>query len=253
MGIQTKSLKYLAVLFVAIISISALVIVSATSSLQPSQREMIYQISTYDSLNKGGYEGIVPLKDITKHGDFGIGTFEGINGEMVFVDNIIYQVTVDGKVHPKNGNNINRELTPYAVVTYFDTDIQKALANTENYATLQNLITNELPNKDNFYAVRIDGTFDYIKTRSVPAQTKPYPPLPEVVKQQATFEFTNIKGTLVGFWCPQYVGGVNVAGFHLHFLTSDRTAGGHALELKLKEGTLKIDNTAQFYFKLGNK
>jgi acetolactate decarboxylase len=253
MGIQTRSFKHLAVLFVAIIIFSALLIVSATSGLHSSKRELIYQISTYDCLNKGGYEGIVPLKDITKHGDFGIGTFEGINGEMVFVDDTIYQVTVDGKVHAKNSNDLNRELTPYAVVTYFDIDIQKPLANIENYPTLQNQITNELPNKDNFYAIRIDGTFDYIKTRSVPAQTKPYPPLPEVIKQQATFEFTNIQGTLVGFWCPQYVGGINVAGFHLHFLTKDRTAGGHALELKLKEGTLKIDNTAEFYFKLGNK
>lgn len=221
------------------------------SGASKGEREVIYQISTYDSLSKGGYEGIVPLKEIAKYGDFGIGTFDGIHGEMVFLDNVIYQVTVDGKVHPKKGNDLN-ELTPFAVVTYFDTDIEQTLKDIPDYVTLQNQINDLLVNKNNFYGIRVDGTFEYMKVRSVPLQNKPYPPLTEVIRQQTTFDLTNVKGTLVGFWCPAYVGGVNVAGYHLHFLTEDRRAGGHTLELKLKEGKLKIDNTAQFYMKLGN-
>ena len=219
--------------------LAATFLCSASSGLPASERELIYQIATYDSLNNGGYGGIVPLKDLTQHGDFGIGTFEGINGEMAMVDGVIYQITVDGKVHAKQGNSLNQELTPYAVVTYFDTDIQAKLANLETYTALQTQVAKLLPNPNNFYAVRIDGTFDYIKTRSVPAQTKPYPPLTEVIKQQAVFEYTNIQGSLVGFWCPQYVGGVNVAGYHLHFVSTDKLKGGHVLELKLKTGTVK--------------
>ena len=92
------------------------------------------------------------------------------------------------------------------------------------------------PPKTCFYAVMIQGEFSYVKTRSVPAQEKPYPPLAEVTKNQPTFEFTDVTGTMVGFRCPPYVTGINVPGYHLHFLTDDRTAGGHLLEFTVAPG-----------------
>jgi acetolactate decarboxylase len=51
-----------------------------------------------------------------------------------------------------------------------------------------------------------------------------------VSQQQITFELRNVQGTLVGFRLPQYLGDVNVAGYHFHFLRSDRKAGGHLLD-----------------------
>jgi acetolactate decarboxylase len=213
-------------------------------------QEVIYQISTYDSLSKGGYDGIVPIRELAENGDFGIGTFEGINGEMVMLDGVVYQVTVDGAVHIKKGSDLTGEWTPFAMVTRFEADLEETLTGFEDYHALQSAMDAKLTHPEDFYAVRVDGTFEYIKTRSVPAQSKPYPILAEVIKQQTCFELRNVRGTLVGFRCPAYVGGVNVAGYHLHFVSSDRTAGGHVLELKLKEGTLKMDRSAEFYLKI---
>jgi len=216
-----------------------------------ASQDLIYQISTYDSLSKGGYAGIVPLQDLTEKGDFGIGTFEDINGEMVMLDGVVYQITVDGTVHIKKSSDLKREWTPYAIVTRFDADLEETLTGIEDFPALQSAMDAKLTHPEDFYAVRVDGTFEYIKTRSVPAQTRPYPVLSEVIKHQTCFELRNVRGTLVGFRCPAYVGGVNLAGYHLHFLSSDRTAGGHVLELKLKEGTLKMDRSTEFYMKIG--
>jgi acetolactate decarboxylase len=93
------------------------------------------------------------------------------------------------------------------------------------------------------YAVKITGTFSYVKTRSVPKQSKPYPRLVEVTKTQPTFEMKNVKGTILGYWLPDYLSGVNMPGYHFHFLTYDRTGGGHLLEIKMIEGTMEIDNS----------
>ncbi|MEW6444081.1 MAG: acetolactate decarboxylase [bacterium] len=228
-------------------------VVDIAAPSDAASRDLIYQISTYDSLSKGGYAGIVPLQDLAENGDFGIGTFENIDGEMVMVDGVIYQVTVDGAVHAKKGPDLAREWTPYAVVTRFEPDLEEALKAIDDYAGLQRAIDAKLTQLEEFYAIRVDGVFEHVKTRSVPAQTRPYPVLTEVIKQQASFELRNVRGTLVGFWCPAYVGGVNVAGYHLHFVTSDRTAGGHVLELKLKEGVLKLDRSAELYMKVGGR
>lgn len=215
-----------------------------------SGHDDIYQISTYDSLSKGGYEGFIPLEDMLDKGDFGIGTFQGIDGEMLVLDGVIYQIKHDGSVVIKKNKNLKKELTPYAVVKNFNKDISSKLKSADTYASLQEQINALITDKNKFYAIKVEGTFNTIKTRSVPAQTKPFPPLTDVVAKQNTFDLTNVKGTLVGFWCPQYVGGVNVAGFHLHFLTTDKTKGGHVLELNLASGTAKLDKTNKFNLEL---
>lgn len=112
----------------------------------------------------------------------------------------------------------------------------------------QSLDSNE--SKNLFYAIRIEGEFEYVKTRSVPKQSKPYKKLTEVVNTQPTFEMKAVKGTIIGFCCPYYVKGINVPGCHLHFLTADRTHGGHVLDFIIKNASLNIDVTPGFYLSL---
>lgn len=107
-----------------------------------------------------------------------------------------------------------------------------------------------MPTKNIFYAIKIDGVFGYIKTRSVPRQDKPYPPLVEVVKNQPIFEFHNAEGTIAGFRCPDYVKGVNVPGYHLHFITDDKKAGGRLLECQMQNVRVGIDYTSEFFMTL---
>jgi acetolactate decarboxylase len=92
----------------------------------------------------------------------------------------------------------------------------------------------------------VDGRFEYVKTRSVPRQHKPYPPLVEVVKDQPTFELHDVSGSLVGFRFPDYAQGLNVSGYHFHFITADRSAGGHVLGCRLVRGELSIDHEGDF-------
>ena len=100
------------------------------------------------------------------------------------------------------------------------------------------------------YAVRVDGWFSYVKTRSVPRQRKPYPPLAEVVQHQPTFELYDVPGSLVGFRFPHYAQGLNVAGYHFHFITADRSTGGHVLKFRLARGELRIDREADLRLEL---
>lgn len=108
-----------------------------------------------------------------------------------------------------------------------------------NYEGVKELIDDNLPTKNVFYATKIEGNFDYGKTRSVPSQEKPNPPLEKVVENEARFEFHDVKGIIVGFCRPSYVDGINAACYHLHFLTSDKESGGHLLEVRTENGKSK--------------
>ena len=95
--------------------------------------------------------------------------------------------------------------------------------------------------------MRIEGVFEYMKTRSVPAQSEPYPRLLDVLAEQPTFEFENQEGVMVGFRLPGYVDGANAPGYHLHFITAGRDAGGHVLECRVQQVTVEIDYTHEWY------
>jgi len=205
-------------------------------------RETLVQISTIDALLNGAYDGVTMIGELKKYGDFGIGTLAGLDGEMLEIDGKFYQVKSDGIAYHIS----DTAETPFAAVTYFDTDRKVNLPADLDYAGLQEYLDGILPTENIFYAFKITGTFSYMKTRSVPAQQKPYPPLVEVTKTEPVFEFNNVQGTIVGFRCPSYVSGVNVPGYHLHFLTASKDAGGHVLDLRIASAEASIDYTSEF-------
>ena len=133
-----------------------------------------------------------------------------------------------------------------AVVTTFAPQKFVPLKKAGNFKELTALIDQNLPTKNIFYAIKIEGRFSRVKARSVPRQTRPYPPLAQAVEKQAVFNFKDVEGTILGFRCPVYIKGVNVPGYHLHFLTKDRRAGGHVLDCSLKNVTVQIDPIHQF-------
>jgi acetolactate decarboxylase len=187
----------------------------------------VTQYSTIDALLMGQYDGDLRLGQLRRYGDFGLGTFNALDGEMAVLDGVVYQIRSDGAVLPMEDN----VQTPFAAVTFFRADTPLDIAPDLDFAALEAAVTAQLPSKNLFCAIRIDGAFPYIKTRSVPKQSPPYRPLSEVVPEQSVFEFENVTGTLLGFYCPAYADKINVAGYHFHFLTSDRKAGGHVLAL----------------------
>jgi acetolactate decarboxylase len=206
----------------------------------------LFQISTINALLEGVYDGEVSCKALKEHGDVGIGTFSGLDGEMIELDGDIYQIKADGQAYLVDDSTT----TPFAVVTFFEPDKSLSLDEDMDYKSLESHLDGLLPTKSLFYAIKIEGDFKYIKTRSVPKQSKPYPKLVEVTKNQPTFEFHNVEGTMVGFRCPLYVEGINVPGYHIHFLTKNKQGGGHLLECIVKEAEVQIDYTPKFYMVL---
>lgn len=218
----------------------------AESPADSLQRETLFQTSTLDALLAGLYDGLIDFASLSTHGDFGIGTVDRLNGEMIGFDGSFYRIDANGAAHPVS----DEETTPFACVTFFEPDVTEPLPEGADYAALSDFLTCVLPTANLFYAIRVDGTFSYVKTRSVPAQEKPYRPLVDIVAEQPVFEFHDVSGTLIGFRCPSFVAGLNVPGDHLHFLTSDQTGGGHVLEVVIEQATLTIDVTPAFLLSL---
>ncbi len=206
-------------------------------------RDVLFQYSTLGSLLAGVYDGEMTCSELKKQGDLGLGTFNALDGEMIEVDHQIYQIKSDGVAYQVNG----QMKIPFAVATYFEPDQTVTIDETMTYEQMKAYVDSVLPTENIPYAIRIDGTFDYVKTRSVPRQNKPYPRLLEVLKVQPTFEFHDIEGVMVGFRLPGYMEGANAPGYHLHFITRDRKAGGHVLQCRLHDINVEIDHTSEWY------
>lgn len=209
-----------------------------------SNREAkITQFSTIDALLAGVYDGDFSCAQVTRGGDLGLGTFNCLDGEMVVLEGKVYQVRSDGKVYRAPGTLH----TPFAAVTRFRKDQTLRSGNVLSLAGLQKTLDRICPNPNGIYAFRIEGEFPAVKTRSVTAQKKPYRELVEVTKEQSVFALGPVKGTLVGFRFPAYFQGINVPGYHLHFLASDRRSGGHVLDLTLASGaTIETSHCTRF-------
>ncbi len=211
-----------------------------------SKKDVVFQLSTIGALAEGCYEGAMTCEQLKKKGDFGIGTFDALDGEMVVLDGEIHRVQADGKAYSVGGG----AKTPFAVVTFFEPDNVASLDRPLDYERLRAYVASMLPTRNIFHAIKIHGAFRYVKTRSVPRQDRPYPRLSEVVKKQPTFELRDVKGTMIGFWVPAYMDGVNVPGYHFHFLTSDRKAGGHVLECQVSSAKVEVDYSSEFHMLL---
>ncbi|MDO8946448.1 MAG: acetolactate decarboxylase [Desulfocapsaceae bacterium] len=208
--------------------------------------DSLFQYSTINGLLKGFYDGDLSFSDLSAHGDLGLGTFNHLDGEMVALDGRFYQVKMDGVAYPVKGE----QNTPFAVVTQFDVDQNADLPSEVNYQGLQQNMDRLVTNRNHFYAFRIPGLFRKMMVRSVPTQLPPYRPLVEVVKKQAVFQYEDTEGTLIGFYTPDFMQGLNVPGYHFHFLNRNRTRGGHVLDLQTGFGKIEIDEISEIVMSL---
>jgi acetolactate decarboxylase len=209
----------------------------------PEDHETLYQVSTIDALMLGVYDGVQPVSELKKHGDFGIGTFDGLDGEMIVLDGKVYQAKADGRVYLVMDN----ATTPFATVTIFDRDISLTTNQPMNFSVFSKDMSVRLPSQNMIYAVKVHGTFPWMKVRAIPAQQKPYPTLAEAAKNQSVYTYTDTTGTLVGVYMPLFFDGLNVPGYHLHFLSDDHQTGGHILDFVVPANTkVEYDITPNF-------
>ena len=220
-----------------------------TMEKREQNRDVMYQVSLLQGLTFGDYHGSVPVTELKEHGDTGIGTFDRLNGELIMLDGEIFRASGDGSVETVS----EEETSPFAVVTFLDADVTKRFREIPDFDALHRELDKlvEARGKNRFYMIRLDGLFHEVNVRSVYAQEEPYKPLAKVLETDQTFfDYENMEGTMVGLYCPPYMFALNAAGWHLHFISKDRTKGGHVLGLKIADAMLTWDDTDAFQMRL---
>lgn len=212
---------------------SSLVATSATAA----RSDALVQYSLIAALAAGDYADGFPLREVLDGGDFGIGTFDRLAGEMIVLDGRMYQALTDGTVRQADLGST----TPFAAVTFFNEDGRFEKVAATSLEDLDQQLDRTLPRRNSPYALRLEGTFRAITLRSVPAQSPPFQPLVKIVQDQSTWRKQNVRGVMLGFRCPAWVGTLNVAGYHWHFLSDDHQTGGHVLDCEIDSGLLTYD------------
>ena len=231
---NTKLVSSLLIL-TSIIAVTLTIVVVLSQQTQP-QNDVLFQASSLDSLVKGSYEGKISVHDLLNHGDFGLGAVEYMDGELVCLDAKCYRITTDGMAH---------ELSPeskiaFASIVFFKSNNTSNISQQQNFSKLQKYLDNKLSDKNGIFAIQIDGFFSSITTRTVHKQDRLYVPLSEVVANQTVTHLSNVRGTLIGFYIPEYLKEINVAKYHFHFLTENKEFGGHVLDFNMTNGTAHI-------------
>jgi acetolactate decarboxylase len=187
-------------------------------------KDTLYQLTPYNTFTTGKYAGVMPYSELEKHGDFGIGTFDGLDGEMMALNGEFYQIPSTGiprKAEPT-------QTAPYATITYFQTDRTFTVSGL-NYTQLKSYLDGQLgTSSDVIYGIKVSGSFDWAQTRSPQKQSEPYPNITEALKTQAVFTLSEVSGSAVGFWFPASMSGVDYADYHMHFIT-DRLDPEHLM------------------------
>lgn len=202
------------------------IIISALADALEVEHPTLFQVSNATALAQGVFDGAVTIRELKAHGDFGLGTFDGLDGEMIALEGVFYRADMDGAVTVVD----DTRLAPFAVVTGFPGAPPLLLPAVASLTDLEAQLDAHRPSDNLFYAVRLDGRFTRITARSVARQPEGTT-LAEAAAGQSEFTFTNVDATLVGFWTPAYARAINVAGWHLHALTIDRLHGGHVLDV----------------------
>jgi acetolactate decarboxylase len=205
----------------------------------------VFQVSTSGALVAGVYAGVVSVQSLLQHGDFGLGTFANLDGEMVVLDGHVYQIQGTGRVSeaPPTAR------APFAVVTRFSPQTDLKTSSIGNLSELQKRCDALRTSGNIFYAFRLDGLFKQIRTRAVnPPQEGAR--LIDAAKAQTEFRFTDVTGTLVGLWSPGFSSAFSVAGYHFHFLSEDRQEGGHLLACESGPLRLRMEALTDFHLAL---
>ena len=231
---STKSLLALALIVLVVFSADTVLLFQSKPAVD---KDTLFQVAAFNTFSMGNYTGVMTYSELGKHGDFGIGTFDGLNGEMIALNGVFYQIPSDGV--PRE---VNASMTaPYATVTYFHVDQTFTVSNL-NYTQLKTRIDDALTSQGVIYAIKVTGTFGYAQTRSPAKQTQPYPLLADALKTQSIFNLNSVSATAAGFWFPSNMNGVDYAGYHLHLITDDHSAGGHMLDCIIQNATVEIEH-----------
>jgi acetolactate decarboxylase len=210
------------------------------------EHHVLFQASTIGALLDGAYDGDLSFAELAEHGDLGLGTLNGLDGEMIALDGRFYRADVDGAVTAVGAE----ARTPFAVVARFEPSIEARIEGPLDHEGLLARLDRLIPAGAASCAIRLDGRFASVRARSVPRQSPPYRPLTEVVAEQHVFELDDVEGTMLGFRFPDYAEGIEVGGYHLHFIDAARERGGHVLGLRSHGLRARLDPSSELHVEL---
>lgn len=239
--------------FIAAILVCAMLFNAASTTFaKPAQdKDTIYQIALLQSLAMGYFDGSITVKELKTHGDTGIGTFEGLDGEMIVLDGVVYRANRDCKINVV----ADKVRVPFSNVTFFEKDFAVKLRNITDKNAFESALNAQVDKYgiNNFYMVKVHGDFAEMHVRSESGSVEPYPTLVEALKSQNEITLQNISGTLVGLYCPAFMSSLNSTGWHFHFVSDDKKFGGHVLGLHIADAEAQFDKTDAFSMVLPKK
>ncbi len=214
------------------------------------EQNTMYQVSTLQALSMGYTRPVVTVGELLEHGNIGLGTFEGVNGEMILIDGHCYRADEEGNVvEIPSGTGV-----PFASVTFLQDERRTVLPASGTADALKQMldkIIEEWFGLNSMHMIRIDGFFKEIQARSENAYFSQHISLKDILSEtQKSFVFSNIPGTLVCVYYPDYMAGINAAGWHLHFISEDRTLGGHVFDLYMQSGKAVVDKIQRLAIQL---
>jgi len=219
-----------------IIFLNIVCLIFSSCSKDTQNKNVLTQVNSFELFMNGEYDGMMSYRDILHWGDFGIGSFNQLNGEMILLDGDLFRISANGEA---SGATVD-QTTPIATVCLFEPDITYEIHNL-SYQEVMEMVNQKIPDLDLFYGIKIKGQFREITTRSIYKQEKPYEVLSEVIKNEVRRKSEMISGTCVGFKAPDHIRGAVWAGFHFHFIDDDKLMGGHVLDFTIQNGVVELD------------
>lgn len=212
------------------------IIIRRTDMRVMSERRTLFQVSLLQALCQGDYEGHLPISELKRHGDIGLGTFEGLDGELIMLDGIVYRASSEGSV-----SVVEDDSTPFACVSFMaeDQSFEITASSFQEFSERMDGILSGL-GMNSPYFVKIHSRFPSMLLRSVPRQSGSTPLSQVVAEQQVTWSYKDIEGTLVGLFCPSFMSALNNHGWHLHYISDDKKVGGHVLDFSMDGSTCQI-------------
>jgi acetolactate decarboxylase len=226
----------------AIVLASTITHVNEGAGDATTEGEAIFQAGTLEALKVAELQGIITVGEGLARGDIGLGTFEGLDGEMIVLDGICYQAKADGTVAVASAGLTS----PFMEVADWLSQSEFEAARGMNFTSFLELLASHMTSSDAYCVFRVDGTFAAMQVRALPGQDEPYIPLQDAIPDESVFNYTDVEGVLVIIYAPEYVGTLTVPGFHLHFISADRSKGGHVIDMTVGQASVSMDEKNGF-------
>ncbi|GAA6112948.1 MAG: acetolactate decarboxylase [Apilactobacillus sp.] len=182
----------------------------------------LFQNGTGAIVVPGLFDGTLTIKELMENGNTGIGSGDGLDGELIIIDNKPYKIDGDGIV-----SIVNDDFTvPFGNAHFADYEDVSVTPNL-NSKDMSDVIFKHKPFENTQFSIKLHGQFSHVTVRSVYKQTKPYPNLIQTAENEHVFEGDNVTGTIIGYYNPSPFSQIAVKGFHMHFIADDLSIGGH--------------------------